>query len=57
MAPNSAAARRPGHLVDTAIAYPGLTVGENLDVERRCRRLPTRPPSPARSNNWASVRM
>ena len=27
--------RRVGHLVDTAIAYPELTVRENLDVARR----------------------
>ena len=31
--------RRVGHLVETATAYPGLTVRENLDVARRLARV------------------
>jgi ABC-2 type transport system ATP-binding protein len=34
--------RRVGHLVDTAIAYPELTVRENLDVARRLQAVPER---------------
>ncbi len=45
-APVGPGARRPwadvGHLVESATAYPSLTVRENLDVVRRLHRLPDR---------------
>src|SRR6266571_7861146 len=40
--------RRVGHLVDTAIAYPELTVRENLDVAR-CLQAATEPAAVDRS--------
>ena len=44
--------RQVGHLVDTAIAYPELTVRENLESRGACRSAPRQQSWSTLSNDW-----